>query len=186
MSVERARRIFSVFDYYRMAEAGVLKEGDRVELIEGEILEMSPIGNRHAASVDRLNAFLNRLVGGDVIVRVQSPVWLNHFSEPQPDVTVLKPRADFYSGGHPTPEDVLVVVEVADTTVRYDRGVKVPLYARAGVPEVWLVNLERDEVEVYSRPEQGVYQDVRRVRRGERLSSGQLPSLALSADDVLA
>ena len=184
--VERARRAFSVSDYYRLAEIGVLKEDDRVELIGGDIFEMSPIGKRHAGCVLKISVHLSRQLGDSAFVNVQNPVRLNDFSEPVPDVDVLKPRADFYAEAHPTPEDVLLVVEVADTTVRFDRTVKVPLYARAGVPETWLVNLSRNEVEVYSRAEKGVYQQVRRVRRGGRLSSSQLPSLALSADDVLA
>ena len=186
MPVERTRRAFSVSDYYRLAEIGVLKEDDRVELIEGDIFEMSPIGKRHAGCVLKISTQLSRRLGDSALVNVQNPVRLNDFSEPQPDVAVLKPRADFYAEAHPTPDDVLVVVEVADATVRFDRGVKVPLYARAGVPEVWLVDLERDEVEVYSRPANGVYQDVRRAGRGQQLSSQHLPSLALSVDDVLA
>lgn len=186
MSVQKNRRMFNVSDYYRMAAAGVFSEDDRLELIEGEILEMSPTGSRHAARVDRLNAALSRLVGGAAIVRVQSPVHLNDFSEPLPDISLLKPRDDYYEHSHPTPDDVLLVVEVADTSVAYDRAVKVPLYARAGVPEVWLVDLVRNEVEIYSRPEGGVYRDVQRASRGQQLTSAQIPSLALGADDVLA
>ena len=186
MSVEKNRWMFNVSDYYRMAAAGVFSEDDRVELIEGEILEMSPTGSRHAARVDRLNAALSRLVGGAAIVRVQSPLHLNDFSEPLPDISLLKPRDDFYEHSHPTPEDVLLVIEVADTSAAYDRTVKVPLYARAGVPEVWLVDLVKNEAEVYSRPEGGVYRDVRRVARGQQLASAQLPALVLNADDVLA
>lgn len=167
--VERARRAFSVSDYYRLAEIGVLKEDDRVELIEGDIFEVSPIGERHAGCVLKISVHLSRQLGDSAFVNVQNPVRLNDFSEPVPDVAVLKPRADFYAEAHPTPEDVLLVVEVADTTVRFDRTVKVPLYARTGVPETWLVNLSRNEVEVYSRPENGVHQQVRRVRRGGRL-----------------
>ncbi|HYO64163.1 MAG TPA: Uma2 family endonuclease [Pyrinomonadaceae bacterium] len=186
MSVEKARWMFNVSDYYRMAEAGMFAEGDRVELIEGEILKMSPTGSRHAACVDRLNAALSRLLGGAAIVRVQSPVHLNDFSEPLPDIALLKNRSDFYEQSHPTPDDVLLIIEVADSSVVYDRAVKVPLYARAGVPEVWLVDLVKNEVEVCSRPESGAYAETRRVRRGEPLASAQLPSLALGADDVLA
>lgn len=186
MSVQKNRRMFNVSDYYRMAAAGVFSEDDRLELVEGEILEMSPTGSRHAARVDRLNAALGRLVSGAAIVRVQSPIRLNDFSEPLPDISLLKPRDDYYERSHPTPGDVLLVVEVADTSAAYDRGVKVPLYARAGVPEVWLVDLTKGEVEVYSRPEGGAYRDVRRVPRGQRLTSAHIPSLALDAADVLA
>ncbi|HEV2763107.1 MAG TPA: Uma2 family endonuclease [Pyrinomonadaceae bacterium] len=183
--VERARRAFNVSEYYRLGEIGVLKEDDRVELIEGDIFEMSPIGKRHAACVLKISTHLSRRIGDSALVSVQNPVRLDDLSEPVPDVAVLRPRADFYAEAHPTPEDVLLVIEVSDTTVRFDRNKKVPLYARAGVPEAWLVNLSKNEVEVYSRPEDGVYQQVRRVRRGGRLRSSLFPSLALSADDVL-
>src|SRR3954471_10163269 len=112
MSVQIARRHFNVAEYYRMMEAGILSESDHVELIDGEVVEMSPIGSRHAACVDRLNKFFNKLE--EVIVRVQNPIRLDDFSEPQPDITLLLLRADFYAQGHPTPSDVLLVVEVAD------------------------------------------------------------------------
>jgi Uma2 family endonuclease len=133
MSVQIDRRVFSVDDYYRMVEVGLLKEDERVELIEGEVIRMSPIGSRHAACVARLTKLFSRLAGDGAIVWVQNPVRLNDFSEPQPDVALLKPRADFYAGAHPAAADVLLIVEVSDTTIGYDRQVKVPLYARGGM-----------------------------------------------------
>ncbi|HEY0077841.1 MAG TPA: Uma2 family endonuclease [Pyrinomonadaceae bacterium] len=185
MSVERVRRAFTTADYYRMAESGILGEDDRVELIEGEVIQMSPIGSRHAGCIARLITFITEQMGRSVIVNSQNPVHLDEYSEPQPDVIILKPREDFYSNSHPTPDDVLVVIEVADSSVVYDRAVKVPLYARAGIAEVWLVDLVRNVLEIYSAPEQTAYRDVRELRRGEQLSSGQVPGLILSVDEIL-
>jgi len=185
MSVQIERKWFSVDDYYRMAEAGILSEDDRVELIEGEVIKMSPIGKFHAACVKRINAILNRLVGKSAIVSVQDPIRLDDFSEPQPDIAVLKPRDDFYSSGHPKPDDVLLVVEVADSSVQFDRMIKMPLYARAGIPEVWMVDIGRDLVEVYAHPVNGRYQDFREAKRGETLTSSSLPTLVITVDEIL-
>jgi Uma2 family endonuclease len=185
MSVEVLRRHFSVEEYYRMAAAGVLSEDDRVELIEGEIIEMNPIGSRHAACVGRLTELLGKQATDIAIVWVQNPVQLDEHSEPVPDVTLLRRREDFYARANPRASDALLVVEVSDSTLRYDREVKVPLYARAGVPEVWLVNLPEEVVEIYARPSGGVYQETRSAGRGERLTATALPALALDADAVL-
>lgn len=185
MSLEITRKHFNVEDYYRMTQAGILSESDRVELLDGEVVEMSPIGSRHAATVDRLNKLINKLVG-DEIVRVQSPICLDEYSEPQPDVCLLKPRSDFYSGSHPTPEDVLLVIGVADSSVELDRVVKLPLYAQAGVPEVWIVNLPQDIIEIYSQPVNDHYTQTQSVGRGERLSSPTVATVAFDAADILS
>ncbi|HYY41710.1 MAG TPA: Uma2 family endonuclease, partial [Pyrinomonadaceae bacterium] len=124
MSVQIAKRYFNVSEYYRMAEAGILTEADRVELINGEIIKMSPIGSLHAACVKGLNQLLHRQMGDAALIGVQDPIRLNDFSEPEPDITLLRPRPDRYAQAHPTSPDVLLVVEVADTTVLYDRNVK--------------------------------------------------------------
>lgn len=134
MSIQIEKRYFKVGEYHRMGEAGVFSEDDRVELIAGEIVEMPPIGRRHAACVDRLTELFSGQPG--VIVRVQNPVRLDEFTEVRPNVALLRRREDFYSRSHPTPAGVLLVVEVADTSSAYDREVKLPLYARSGVPEV--------------------------------------------------
>ncbi len=149
-----------------MAGAGLFGEDDRVELVGGEIIDMAPIGSRHAAAVDRLNRLLVSRLGDRAIVRVQSPIRLDDLSEPQPDVTVLKPRADFYSDDHPGPADILLVVEVADTSAAWDRGVKVPLYAEAGAVEAWVVDLADEVVEVFRSPGAGRYADISRIGRG--------------------
>jgi Uma2 family endonuclease len=185
MSVQIERRWFNVDEYYRMIDAGILSEDDRVELIEGEVIKMSPIGKFHAACVKRLNKLFGFLVGRTAIVSVQDPIRLSDFSEPQPDLALLKLRDDFYSSGHPTPEDVLLVVEVADSSVQYDRSIKMPLYARSGIPEVWLVDVARDLIEVYARPVSGRYQDFREARRGETLTLSSLPNLLIRVDDIL-
>lgn len=179
------RRLFTVEEYFRMAEAGILHEDDRVELIEGEIVEMSPIGSRHAACVNRLNTLINRQVMGRAIVSVQNPVLLPDYSGPQPDVAVLQPREDFYAEAHPVPGDVLLLIEVSETTLRYDREVKLPLYALAGIPEVWIVDLQNEEILTYSRPEGDAYGEVNRARRGGSVGPHMLPSLTLNATDVL-
>jgi len=168
-----------------MAEVGLLSEDSRVELIEGEIIEMSPIGSTHGGTVNRSSALLNRKLGDIAIVSVQNPIRLDDFSEPQPDIALLKPRKDFYSKSHPKPEDVLVVVEVTDTSVDYDRNVKLPLYARAGIPDVWLMVLARDVIEVHSQPKNGKYQKVQRLRRGKTLISSTLPKFSCRVEDLL-
>ena len=185
MAVEIARRRFTVDEYHRMGQAGILREDDRVELIDGEIVEMTPIGSPHAACVTRLAHAFFAMVGRHAAVRVQNPIALGATSEPQPDLALVRPRADFYAGGHPGPGDVWLVVEVADTSLTFDRTVKVPLYARAGIPEVWVVDLAGQRVEVYRRPAGGLYADVQRHERGQRLVCAAFPDLALSVDEAL-
>jgi len=168
-----------------MTEAGVLTEDDRVELIDGEIIKMAAIGPRHAACVNRLADFLSSKVKKFAIVSVQNPIQLSEYSEPEPDITLLKRRDDFYAGSHPTPDDVLIAIEVADTTAESDRAVKLPAYARAGILEAWLVDLYNDRIEVHSRPDKGVYQEVRIILRGHKVISTTIPQLKLRADDIL-
>ncbi len=185
MSVQVAKRWFTVAEYNRMGAAGIFTEDDRVELIEGEIIEMSPIGRRHAACVGRLTNLFSKLLADRAIVWIQNPIVLNDYAEPQPDVALLRRRDDFYERSLPAPGDVLLVVEVADTTLEYDRQIKVPLYARAGTPEVWVVNLPDEQIEVYTRPNGGAYQDVRRHARGEAINSAAAPGLTVTTDEIL-
>jgi Uma2 family endonuclease len=185
MSVQIARRSFTVAEYYRMAEAGILSEDDRVELLDGEVIEISPIGSLHAACVDRLNKCLSGVSQEHFIVRVQNPIRLDNYSEPQPDITLLRVRSDFYAGAHPTPADVLVVIEVADSSVELDRQVKLPLYVQAEIPEFWLANLPDDMVEFYAQPVNGVYQVAKIFGRGEIVSSQIVPGLQISVDEIL-
>jgi Uma2 family endonuclease len=185
MSAQPQRYYFSVDDYYRMADAGVFPIDARVELIDGEVIEMCPIGNRHAGCVNRLGMILTRSVSDFAIVAIQNPVRLNDFSEPQPDIALLKPRADYYSNSHPTPADVLLIIEVADTSVNFDRRVKLPLYACAGIPETWVMVLPKDQIEVHSQPINGKYQKVQRLKRGKALVSPTVAGLHFKVADLL-
>jgi Uma2 family endonuclease len=177
------KRRFTAEEYQEMGRAGILTEDDRVELIEGEIVQMSPIGSRHAACVDRLTGLLARGAGDRAIVRVQNPIRIGKDSEPQPDLTLLRPRSDFYAAGHPTPKDVLLLIEVVASSEDYDRDVKLPVYARAGIAEVWLVDLEHNRIEVFRKPGRGGYGDV--TTAGAKLSPKALPDLTLAVADIL-
>lgn len=185
MSFQIARRHFTVAEYHRMAEAGIFSEDDRLELIEGEILKMSPIGSLHASCVKRLNKLLGNLVGQSAIVSVQDPVQLNDFSEPEPDIALLRPRDDFYAQAHPGAADVLLIIEIADSSVEYDRNIKLPTYAHSGIPEVLIANLAADTVEAYSDPVNGSYQHTRLYKRGETFSPQMLPGIAIKISDIL-
>jgi Uma2 family endonuclease len=154
------RHQLTVAQYHRMAETGVLAPGARVELLEGVIVDMAPIGSRHAAVVKRLNALLTQAVGARAIVSVQDPLRLGDHDEPQPDLALLRPRADYYAAATPTAADTLLVVEVAQSSAAYDRDVKLPLYAQHGVPEVWLVDLDAGRLQVCRAPQDGRYTDV--------------------------
>src|SRR5690606_26231594 len=170
MAAQLVPHRFTVQDYHRMAEAGILGEDDRVELLEGEVIEMPPIGPGHAGGVKRLtNSFLPLQAERKVIISVQDPIHLGEYSEPQPDLALLNPRPDFYARSHPGPEDVLLLVEVMESSATYDREVKVPLYARFGIAETWLLALEPGVIEMYRAPGPEGYHQVRTLRRGERL-----------------
>ncbi len=186
MTVALARHLFTASEFTRMAETDVFGHDDRLELIEGEIVEMSPIGKRHAAIVRRLNNLLTRQLGADkVLVDAQNPVVLGDLSEPQPDLALLRPRPDFYADEHPGPEDVLLLIEVADSSLAYDRDVKVPIYARYGIPEVWIVDVAAAAVEVYRGPTAGGYADVERRTRGAAIVAPELlPQLRLSVTSL--
>jgi Uma2 family endonuclease len=173
------RHRITVDEYYRMAEVGLLAEDARVELIEGEIIDMAPIGSRHAAVVGRLNELLQRTVGDRAIVWVQGPIRLSRLSEPQPDVALLKRRDDFYAARHPTGQDTLLVIAVSDTTLRYDREVKVPLYARHGVPELWIADLKGRCVHFFRAAFGGEYTAVSAVSEPGEVELAALPGVAI-------
>ena len=184
MSVNAAK-LLTVSEYNRLGEIGFFAPDARVELIEGEIIEMSPIGSRHAACVELLAEQVRELVKGIFLVRTQNPIVLDDFSEPQPDVAVLKFRPDRYLNAHPRPSDILILIEVAETTVHFDRHVKVPLYARAGIPEVVLFNLPADRLECFLQPETGIYQVSRVFNRGEKFESASIAGLTLDIETIL-
>ena len=185
MTTQLQGRAFTVDEYYRMAEANILTEEDRVELIAGQIVAMSPIGSRHAACVKRLNLLLGKMVGDSMLLGVQDPIALDAYSEPESDLVLLRPRADFYAAAHPAAGDVLLVIEVADTSASYDRAVKVPLYAQAGIPEVWLIDLQAGCVEVHAHPQGHAYQQHTQVAVNATFTSPTVPGLKLAAADLL-
>jgi Uma2 family endonuclease len=185
MTIEVSRYLFTIEQYDRMGEAGVFKEEDRIELIEGEIVYIPPIKSPHAGTVDQLaNGFARHLLDR-TIVRTQSPIRLGPYSEPQPDIALLKPRADYYKNTHPEPLDVMLIVEVADTTVRYDRETKIPMYARSGIPEVWLINLVDKCIEVYWEPSPTGYRQQTYYQRHQYISPQAYSDLQLALEDIL-
>lgn len=184
VSVPVTRHRFTVVEYERMGQIGIFAEDERVELVCGEVIEMPPSGERHAACVDFLTQLITLRLRRSAIVRVQSPIRLDEHSQPQPDITILKRRDDFYRHAHPGPEDILLIIEVSDTTLEYDMKVKVPLYARAGIPETWVVNLRGGRVKTYVDPAKGAYQTITSYARGDELQSHSLASLRLSITEV--
>jgi Uma2 family endonuclease len=176
---------FTVDDYQRLGQCGILHEDSRVELIDGQVVPMSPIGERHAGRVNYLTETLVRLVGTDGIVTVQNPVTLDRRSQPQPDLAIVRRRPEFFGTATPTPADTLLVIEVADSSVEYDREIKIPLYARTDIPEVWLCDLPGDRVEIYRDPHPGGYAGVRTARRGDTVEALHLPGVTLTVENVL-
>jgi Uma2 family endonuclease len=185
MQTDVAKKLFTVDEYYRMAEVGILAPDDRVELIEGEIIQMSPIGVKHASDVDRATAVFYSKLGKRVIARVQGPVRLDDYSEPQPDISLLKPREDFYRSRQPAPEDVLLEVEVSDTTIRYDSGRKLGVYAKAGIQEYWIEDLNRDVLLVFRDPEGRRYKTQLTLARGESISPLAFPDVVFAVEELL-
>jgi Uma2 family endonuclease len=174
---------WSVEEYHQMALSGLLDETDRVELIEGELIDMSPIGSKHAFRVDSIARALQRSPGNSLLVRVQNPVLLGDHSEPQPDIAVVKDKN--YSEAHPGAEDVLLIVEVSDTTLAYDRDVKLSLYARHGIPEVWLLDVNAGELTIYREPAEGQYRLIRKPTRAEAVSPVLVPGVAIALAEAL-
>jgi Uma2 family endonuclease len=186
MVASPTRRLFTVDEYYRMAEAGILCEDDRVELIEGEIIEMPPIGSPHASVVARLNSlFPRRLTPEVAIVAIQTPIRLGGRTEPVPDICLLKPRSDFYSKEHPDASDVLLLIEVSDTTLAYDTGRKQALYADAGISEYWVIDVNGRRIEVYRGPASGNYKQRLIMQPGESIAPLAFPDLTIAVSDVL-
>lgn len=175
---------FTVDDYYKMIELGMLKDYERAEIIEGELIKKTTVGDRHAAVVNFLTRFFVKNVSDDVLVSVQNPVRLTAYDEPKPDLTLADLRK-FDGKRHPRPNEIILLVEVSDSTVKYDRDKKLPLYAEAEIPEVWLVNLANEIVEVHTKPAVGLYQSVKIFRRGETVQSEAAPNLSLSVDSIL-
>ncbi len=178
---------FTVAEFTQLIDVGIFPEDERVELIEGEIIHMAPIGHRHVECVNRLNLILAPLLAAhQVIVSIQNPILLDDYSQPQPDLVVARYRQDIYKGTLPTPADILFLVEVSDSSDEYDRNEKLPVYARAGIPETWLIDLNRGVIEVYRTPGPDGYREMRRWLGNERISPALLPDFDVSVSDLLS
>jgi Uma2 family endonuclease len=176
---------FTVAEYYRMAETGVLRPDARVELLNGDIIDMSPIGPFHGGVTNYLIETFSAVVRGRWKLSVQNPIRLNDHSEPQPDIALLRPAADFYRRRHPGPDDVFLLIEVADSSLDQDREQKLPAYGRAGIPEVWIVNLNELTVEVYREPHFEGYASKTVLRAGEQASTAAFPDVSVDVGDLL-
>lgn len=180
-----SRYRFTVDEYYRMAEAGIFMEDDPVELIEGEIIEMSPEGGPHAACISKQQALFDARLAGRAITRVQHPIHLGDDSEPEPDLALVRPREDWYAGGHPRVEDVFLAIEVAHSTLAFDRNRKVPHYGRNGIPESWLWDIPSQCLHVYRDPGPEGYTTVTTYRGADTVSPLAFPDIQLRVDEVL-
>lgn len=185
MAVQLQRRLFTVAEYHQMIQAGVFGEDDRLELVDGELVAMTPINPRHAGHVKRLASLFQERLGKRAIISVQDPVRLDDHSEPQPDIALLRPRSDYYTQSHPGPEDILLIVEVSDSSADYDRTVKIPAYARAGITEAWLVSLVDGQVEVYRDPVPQGYHFNLHAFRGEKVAPQAFPEVQLEVGEII-
>jgi len=185
MVAELIRHKFNRQEYHALGETGILKPSDRVELIKGEIIHMSPISSLHAAHVNRLNQLFAQKFGDRVLIAVQNPVFLDNYSEPQPDIALLRPRSDFYAAEHPQVKDILLLVEVANTTLEIDRNIKIPLYAASGIPEVWLVNTRNHSLETYRQPLGDTYQEVQTLTPGTNVTLLSLPKVEIRVEHIV-
>ena len=178
-------RRFTVDEYFAMAEAGILKRGERVELIDGVIVAMAPMGNPHRATVNRLSRMMFGAIGTRAIVQVQCPITLDDRTMPEPDLALLRERADFYESEDTYPDDVLLVIEVADASVDYDRHEKLPRYARAGIPEVWIAVLPERIIAAHTKPVDGRYTVRQTFASGDAISPGCFPDISLPVSEIL-
>lgn len=185
MTEQLVRRRFSVEEYYRMAEAGILAPDERVELIEGDVIEMNPIGSPHAGCVKRSNKLFSRCLGDRALISVQDPVRLSKHSEPEPDLMLLRPRADSYAESHPEPGDVLLLLEVAWSSLGIDKNIKMPLYASHGIPEAWLADLDGGRLLVHRLPGPDGYGHLQILVRGQRIAPLAFPDVEVAVEELL-
>ncbi len=176
---------FNVTDWQRMGAMNLFAPDSRVELIEGQITDMPPIGTEHSGCIDWINQNVFMQLQGRALVRVQSPLRLGDFSEPQPDIMLLKPRADFYRKSHPQAEDVLLLIEVADSSVEYDKNIKIPLYVRYGIIETWIVNIPEQKVHFYQKPDKHIYQINIDKQQHEYLTPQAFPQMQFAVKPIL-
>ena len=175
---------FTTQQYQLMHEAGFFGDSDRLELINGEVKPMSPIGRKHGACINRLVARFTQRLGTRIVLSVQNSIRLDDNSQPQPDLAILKPRDDFYESGLPTPEDILLIIEVADSSIDYDRDVKSPLYSTAGIPEMWLFDVNQKIIEAYSQPSRFGYKQIHRYNEGDTLSIPAFPDIMFNWNEL--
>lgn len=183
--LDRHRRRLSRAEYHQMAEAGIFSEDDHIELIAGELVDMAPIGDEHAGLTTQLNHLLHRAAVTNALISVQSPLILDDHNEPEPDLLLLHFRPDYYKHAKPRAEDVLLLIEVADTSLNYDRSVKLPLYAQHRIPEVWIINLKDRTVEIHRAPDGELYRSNLIARSGDQLQPQQAPKITLSVANLL-
>jgi Uma2 family endonuclease len=179
------KKLFTVDEYHRMWDAGIFPYHKRYELIRGEIIEMPPPKPPHSGRVNRLNHLFMTRLRDSALVAVQNPSSIDDMSEPVPDILLLKPRADFYSERHPVPADILLAIEVSNTTLRFDTKVKAPLYAEAGICEYWILNIPKNVLEVRSDPVNGVYTRHEILKYGQSVSAGAFPEVSFRVEDIL-
>lgn len=182
MAINTPKRRFSVEEYHRLALSGILKEEDKVELVQGEIVEMSPIGPKHASTVTRIVRLLTEIFRDQYLISPQNPIQLGLDSEPEPDIVILKEKADFYATRHPKAEEVVFIIEVADSTLQYDKEVKLALYAQSGIAEYWIVDLQAHQLMIHSFPDGNTYQQLKCFQSGEDVFSTLLPNTIALVD----
>jgi len=187
--VEKVSRVapkrFRVEDFRKMTEVGILPEESGWEIIDGYLIDKMSIGSKHAGTVKILNRILTIWAEKNAIVSVQDPIHIDEYNEPEPDIALLKPREDFYTKSHPTPSDVLLLIEVSDSTVEHDRETKKTLYAEAGIAEFWLINLKNKTIEVYTQPKNSSYYSARILESGETIESAAIENLTLTVEEIL-
>jgi Uma2 family endonuclease len=184
-TVNPTKHLTNLDEWQRMGEANIFPLNSHIELIDGEILEMAPIGFNHAGHINRLVKLLTKLIPDEVITSVQNPLQLGDLSEPEPDFMLLKPNADYYSSRHPVANDVLLLIEVADSSFKFDQTHKLRLYALHNVPEYWLLNLNNSCLEVYRKPHGEVYAEKTTLYSGDSITLSQLPDISIQIADIL-
>lgn len=179
------KHLTNLDEWRRLGEANIFPPNARIELIDGEILDMAPIGFNHSGHLNRINKVFARLIPDELITSIQNPLQLGDLSEPEPDFMLLKPNPDFYSSRHPVADDVLLLIEVADSSLAFDQNQKLRLYALHGIPEYWLLNLNDSSLEVYRQPNGEVYAEKTTLRAGSQVTLSQVPDISIQISDIL-
>ena len=185
MHTEATKKRFTVDEYYKMGEIGVLRDNVRTELINGEVIEMSPMGARHASAIARITEFMVPLLKGKAQLRSLMPLRLDDFNEPQPDLCFVRPRQDFYGTKHPGSGDTLLAIEVLEPSLPYDRDVKYGVYASARLPEFWIVDVSGDVLMIFRDPSKGAYKTELTLHRGESITALAFPEIEIAVADLL-